>query len=135
MRARGVLSLHTAPISVPKTPASKSCVPITSKLIETEGLQLLYSGHLRKTGGRGSYPLCQQEFGSPSFPRSFPPISTLASLFFNHLHTLSFLGSQLSRAPSPVCALLPKKPGVHLYPEQTRRARPPKLQRRRAISF
>src|SRR5882757_2794541 len=104
--ARGVLPLHTAPPSVPKTPASKSRVSITSKLIETKRLQVLHSGHLRKTGGRGSYPLCQQEFGSPSFPRSFPPISTLASLFFNHLRTLSFFGSQLSRVLSAVCTLL-----------------------------
>src|ERR1700675_804423 len=57
MFARGVLSLHTAPISVPKTPASKSCACLTSKLIETKELQVLYSGHLRKTGGRGSYRL------------------------------------------------------------------------------
>src|SRR5258705_7844429 len=52
-RARGVLSLHTAPPPVPKTPASNSCVPITSKLIENKPLQVLYSGHLRKTGGGG----------------------------------------------------------------------------------
>src|SRR5882762_8936273 len=113
MRARGVLSLHTAPISVPKTPASKSCVPITSKLIETEGLQLLYSGHLRKTGGRGSYPLCQRLFRSPSFPRSFPPISTVASLFFNHLHTLSFSVSHLYPIPPAPSALFSKKRGVY----------------------
>jgi len=135
MFARGIVYLHAAHLPVPKIPAAKPCVSITSKLIETKRLQVLHSGHLRKTGGRGSYPLCQQEFGSPSFPRSFPPISTLASLFFNHLRTLSFLGSQLSRALPASCALLCKKPGVHLYPEQTRRAHPSKLQRRRAISF
>src|SRR6267378_2741035 len=163
MFTRGVLSLHTAPLSVPKTPTSKSRVSITSKLIENKPLQVLSFGHLRKTGGWGSYPLCQQEFGSPSFPRSFPPISTLASPFFNHLRTLSFFGSQLSRVPSAVCALLRKKPGVYPYvvipsffiivptrspfacPErsapsaprvlqQGRRACPPKLQRRRVIS-
>src|ERR1700676_4407784 len=48
------ISIHTAPFSVPKTPAAKSCASITSKLIETKALQVLYSGHLRKTGGRGS---------------------------------------------------------------------------------
>ncbi len=57
MFARGVLSLHTAPPSVTKTPASKSCVSATSKLIQIKALQVLYSGHLRKTGGRGSYRL------------------------------------------------------------------------------
>src|SRR5258707_1608825 len=112
MFARGVLSLHTAPPSVPKTPASKSCVPITSKLIENNPLQVLHSGHLRKTGGRGSYPLCQQEFGSPSFPRSFPPISTLASLFFNHLRTLSFSVSHLYPIPPAPSALFAKNQGV-----------------------
>jgi len=54
---------------------------------------------------------------------------------FRDLRTLSFFGSQLSRALSALCALLPKKPGVHLYPESERRASPPKPQRRRAISF
>src|SRR6267378_7724855 len=81
MFTRGVLSLHTAPLAVPKTLATNSRVSITSKLIENKPLQVLHSGHLRKTGGRGSYQFCQQAFGSPSFPRSFPPISTLASLF------------------------------------------------------
>ena len=55
--ARGLVSLHTVHLSVPKTIASKSCVSITSKLIQTKGLQVLYFGHLRKTGGRGSYQL------------------------------------------------------------------------------
>src|SRR6267143_3327069 len=114
-RARGVLPLQTVQLAVPKTLATNSRVSITSKLIENKPLQVLHSGHLRKTGGRGSYPLCQQEFGSPSFPRSFPPISTLVSLFFNRLHTLSFFGSQLSRFPSAVCALLRKKPGGYPY--------------------
>src|SRR5260221_11816548 len=135
MFARGVLSLHAASLSVPKPPASNSRVSITSKLIDTKRLQVLHSGHLRKTGGRGSYPLCQQEFGSPSFPRSFPPISTLASLFFNHLRTLSFSVSHLSRALSALCALFRKKPGLHLYPEQTLSAHRPPLPRRRAVSF
>jgi len=57
MFARGVVSLHTAHLPVPKTLASKSRISITSKLIEIKGLQLHYFGHLRKTGGRGSYRL------------------------------------------------------------------------------
>jgi hypothetical protein len=57
MFARSVVSLHTTHLPVQKNLASKSCVSITSKLIETKGLQVLYFGHLRKTGGRGSYRL------------------------------------------------------------------------------
>src|SRR5882762_4961687 len=121
MFARGVLSLHTAcpelgrraPLSVPKTPTSKSRVSITSKLIETKRLQVLHSGHLRKTGGWGCYQFCQRLFRSPSFPRSFPPISTLASLFFNHLRTLSFSVSHLYPIPPAPSALFSKKRGVY----------------------
>src|SRR5258707_4125542 len=111
-RARGVLPFQTVQLLVPKTPTSKSRVSITSKLIENKPLQVLHSGHLRKTGGWGSYPLCQQEFGSPSFPRSFPPISTLASFFFNHLRTLSFSVSHLCPIPPAPCALFAKNQGV-----------------------
>jgi hypothetical protein len=49
-----LFSRSSAPLPVPKTPASKSPVSITSKLIETKALQVPYFGHLRKTGGRGS---------------------------------------------------------------------------------
>jgi hypothetical protein len=63
--ARGVVYLHTACpersrrayLPVPKNPAAKPCIFISSKLIEINGLQLHYFGHLRKTGGRGSYRL------------------------------------------------------------------------------
>ena len=57
MSAREVLSLYTAQLPVQKTLATNSRISITSKLIQTKALQLLYSGHLRKTGGRGSYRL------------------------------------------------------------------------------
>src|SRR5437879_891740 len=40
MFARDFLSLHTAPLPFPKTPASKSRVSITSKLIQTKALQV-----------------------------------------------------------------------------------------------
>src|SRR6266403_3092498 len=53
MFARGVVYLHAAHLFVPKIPAAKPCVSITSKLIEIKRLQVLYSGHLRKTGGGG----------------------------------------------------------------------------------
>src|SRR5258708_3290918 len=54
MLARGWACLHTARLPVPKIPAAKPCVSITSKLIENKRLQVLYFGHLRKTVGRGS---------------------------------------------------------------------------------
>src|SRR5260221_1367799 len=57
MLARKLFSPSSAQLPAPKTLASKSCVPITSKLIETKELQVLYFGNLRKTGGRGSYRL------------------------------------------------------------------------------
>jgi hypothetical protein len=53
MFARGLVSLHTAPLLGQKPYSVKSCVSITSKLIQIKGLQLHYFGHLRKTGGRG----------------------------------------------------------------------------------
>src|SRR5882757_9383721 len=126
-RARGVLPLQTVQLLVPKTLATNSCVPITSKLIENKPLQVLHSGHLRKTGGRGCYQFCQRLFRSPSFPRSFPPISTLASLFFNHLRTLSFSVSHLYPIPTALSALFAKNQGV--YPlrsyNSSRRSPPP----------
>jgi hypothetical protein len=65
MLARAVVYLRTAcpergrraHLPVPKNPAAKPCVSITSKLIEKKELQVLYFGHLQKTGGRGSYQL------------------------------------------------------------------------------
>ena len=53
MFARGVVSLHTPPLPGRKPSSVKSRVSITSKLIQTKGLQLHYFGHLRKTGGGG----------------------------------------------------------------------------------
>jgi hypothetical protein len=55
--ARGWAYLHTAQLPVPKNLAAKPRISITSKLIERKRLQVLYFGHLRKTGGRGSYRL------------------------------------------------------------------------------
>src|SRR5882757_1197341 len=52
-----IISIHTAHLPVPKSLAAKSRVSITSKLIQTKGLQVLHFCHLRKTGGRGSYGL------------------------------------------------------------------------------
>src|SRR5260221_4563755 len=70
MIARGWVSLHPPPPPVPKIPSAKPCVSLTSKLIDIKRLQVLYSGHLRKTGGRGSYQLVQiSEWGPLSFRR------------------------------------------------------------------
>jgi hypothetical protein len=44
-----------AQLLVPKNLAVKPCISITSKLIENKTLQVLYFGHLRKTGGRGGW--------------------------------------------------------------------------------
>src|SRR6266481_4518886 len=55
MLARGLFSLHTLPLLGRKSSLVKSRVSITSKLIESKRLQVLYFGHLRKTGGWGSY--------------------------------------------------------------------------------
>jgi hypothetical protein len=57
MFARGLVSLHTPPLLGRKPSLVKSRVSISSKLIENKRFQVLYSGHLRKTGGRGSYRL------------------------------------------------------------------------------
>src|ERR1700741_721030 len=62
MVARGWACLHTTRLPVPKNLPAKPCVSITSKLIEIKRLQVLYSGHLRKTGGVGELPAgpCQR---------------------------------------------------------------------------
>jgi hypothetical protein len=57
MFARGLVSVHTPPLLGRKSFEAKSSVSVSSKLIETTGLQLQYFSHLRKTGGRGSYRL------------------------------------------------------------------------------
>jgi hypothetical protein len=55
--APGLVSLHTTPLLGRKPSSVKSRVSISSKLIEIKGFQLQHFGHLRKTGGRGSYRL------------------------------------------------------------------------------
>src|ERR1700731_1412570 len=79
MFARGVVYLHAAHLPVPKSLAAKSTVSVTSKLIEIKGLQLHYFGHLRKTGGRGSYRLVHT---SPHLGRKPSSVKS------NHSHTL-----------------------------------------------
>jgi hypothetical protein len=78
-----LVSLHTAQLPVPKTLATNSRISITSKLIEIKALQVLYSGHLQKTGGRGSYRLVHAAHLAvqkglavkSSYSRTYEPIS------------------------------------------------------------
>jgi hypothetical protein len=84
--ARGWTYQHTAcpersrraELPVPKNPAAKPCVSITSKLIEIKALQVPYFGHLRKTGGRGSYRLVHT---------AYPPLRKPHGTKFNHSRT------------------------------------------------
>jgi hypothetical protein len=71
MFARGLVSLHAPPLLGRKSFEAKSRVSISSKLIEIKGLQLHYFGHLRKTGGRGSYRLVHT-----AYPRLRKPHGT-----------------------------------------------------------
>jgi len=74
MFARGVVHLHAAHLPVPKSLAAKSSVSVSSKLIEIKGFQLHYFGHLRKTGGRGSYRLV---YTPPHLGRNSPSLSPI----------------------------------------------------------
>src|SRR6266436_1569761 len=55
--SKGLSLFSAAHLPVSKSLAAKSSVSVTSKLIQTKGLQVLHFCHLRKTGGRGSYGL------------------------------------------------------------------------------
>src|SRR5258707_5904443 len=96
--ARGWPCLHTAcpeccrrdHLPVPKIPAAKPCISITSKLIQIKRLQVLHFGHLRKTGGRGFLSLATR--CSLTLTRAHWPLTPLFPL-----HTKS----------SPVTPLFP----------------------------
>jgi len=91
--ARGFVPLHRPPLLGRKPSSVKSRVSISSKPIEIKGLQLHYFGHLRKTGGRGSYRLVHAKHHpvrkgpplTPAFPTLARPLSNLA--IFNNLQT------------------------------------------------
>src|SRR6267378_3770320 len=68
--SKGLSLFSAAHLPVPKSLAAKSRVSITSKLIQTKGLQVLHFCHLRKTGGRGSSTFL---ISQPPFPPSAPP--------------------------------------------------------------
>ena len=84
--ARGWACLRTAcpergrraRLPVPKIPAAKSRIPITSKLIEIKRLQVLYSGYLRKTGGRGVLALPIFALQCPAFLPASSALFTLS---------------------------------------------------------
>src|ERR1700675_2086488 len=56
----GFFSYFPPPLLGRKPSSVKSCVSITSKLIQIKRLQLQYFGHLRKTGGRGVLLACPE---------------------------------------------------------------------------
>ena len=111
MFARGVVYLYAAHLPVPKSLAAKSTVSISSKLIEIKRLQLLYFGHLRKTGGRGSYRLVHT---LPLLDRNSLPLSPI-------IPTLA----RPSLNPFP-CYIFPATGGwvPLVYPEHERRVLP-----------
>jgi hypothetical protein len=55
MFARGVVSLHTARLSVPKALTSNPRVSITYKLIQTKDFNSIISVTYEKQGGGGSH--------------------------------------------------------------------------------
>jgi hypothetical protein len=106
MFARGLVSLHTLPLLGRKPPSVKSPVSISSKLIQTKGLQVPYFGHLRKIGGRGVLPAC------PERSRRVIPISS----------PLELTEVEESRLPTPLFPLHTKIPLVSPFlPLHTRK--------------
>jgi hypothetical protein len=129
MFARGVVYLHAAcpersaflaprvlhrgqraHLPVPKSLSAKSSVSVSSKLIEIKGLQLHYFGHLRKTGGRGSYRLVhtaylplQKPHGTKSnYSRTYEPLSRKS----NYSRTYAIpQGWWVPLAKTPFCVL------------------------------
>jgi hypothetical protein len=113
--ARGWAYLHIPPILGPKPPSAKSRIPISSKLIENKRFQVLYFGHLRKTGGWGSY-------GHPTKDVHPEPAEGLFSD-----SPLSYWPTKMTPTNTPV------KNSLHsfLRTQHLPLARPPQLQRRR----
>jgi hypothetical protein len=119
--ARGWACLHAAcpeccrseHLPVPKIPADKPCISLTSKLIEIKRLQVLHFGHLRKTGGRGflSLPFSTLATRCPlTLSRAHWPLSPLFPL-----HTKS-------ADVTPLFPLLTQKQGSTPRSKKCRRA-------------
>src|SRR5882757_6416775 len=125
MLSRGWACLNNPLLLGLKFLSVKSRVSITYKLIEIKGLQLQYFGHLRKTGGRGSYRLLNATphlalRSSPQTPAS-PPRLSRAPFERDARHTLNM----------PIFYILPTTGGRVPWSYQPPHC-PPKLQRRRA---
>src|SRR6266481_5217834 len=75
--SKGLSLFSAAHLPVSKSLAAKSSVSVTSKLIQTKGLQVLHFCHLRKTGGRGSYGLVH----TPPLVLNIPYLTTSFSPF------------------------------------------------------
>ena len=114
----GSVSYSSPPLLGRKHSSVKSRVSISSKLIVIKGLQLHYFGHLRKTGGRGSYRVVHR--------RLLPAIDSSASPARHAPAHRSFSGGGPllptplfplhTRIPlvSPFFPLLMQKQGVYL---------------------
>jgi hypothetical protein len=83
MFARGLVSLFSPPLLGRNTFSAKPCVSITYKVIEKTRLQVLYFGHLRKTGGRGSYRLVHT---------AYMPVRKIHGTKSNHSRTYGIAG-------------------------------------------
>src|SRR6267142_4678763 len=119
MLARKLFSLSSAQLPDQKTLASKSRVSITSKLIENKALQVLYSGHLRKTGGRWSYRLVHT--AHHDFQRGLPAKSCYSRTYVTH-RGWGYTGPQVRPLPQIFCfPYLLKNGGIH-PPQKCRRA-------------
>jgi len=137
-RARGVLSLHTAcpersrraPISVPKTPAPKSCACLTSKLIENKPASSPLFRSLTKNRGEGELSIVPTGI----------PLAVIPSLFSSHLHSRISFFQSLAHSfifritpipyPSSTFRTLCQKPGgTPLWSHQSSRRSPPPIKK------
>ena len=121
--AGGLVTLHAPPLLGRKPSSVKSCVSTSSKPIEIKGLQLHYFGHLRKTGGRGSYRLVYT---------ADPPLRKPHGTTFNHSRTFITFSSHaprysftLGRAKGSLSPLFPlhtkSSPVTPLFPLLTQK--------------
>src|SRR6266481_5135089 len=93
--SKGLSLFSAAHLPAPKSVSAKSCISITSKLIQTKGLQLHYFCHLRKTGGRGSYGLVH----TPPLVLRIPYLTASFSSFRSPLSLSSHSTPRLLRLP------------------------------------
>jgi hypothetical protein len=106
MFARRVFSFYPSRLHASSCFSSKSFVSPTCRISFRNSF---VSPTYAKTGGYTPLKMSARRHFLSLFSQS--PLS--AVLLFNHLPTLSFFGSQLSRVLPKGCALFRKKPGVH----------------------